>query len=83
LRSVTSLILDGEGILHAFEFLFQRLDTPSVVGEDLLFNSVQPTINLGNIFAYILDVFLARHGALNHFSKRFNGFMSLAIYMYA
>jgi hypothetical protein len=37
--------LDGEGVFQPFEFLFQRLDAPSVVGEDALLNSVQPGLD--------------------------------------
>jgi hypothetical protein len=72
------LRLDGEGIPQPLEVLFQTLNAPPVVGQDLLLNAIQPTVDLGDILPHGLDSFLAGHVHVDHGGKCFNGFYFLA-----
>jgi hypothetical protein len=62
LRAAFSGGLDGEGILQAFKVLFQTLNAPAVVGQDVLLNAIQPAVDLGDILTHCLDIILAGHG---------------------
>jgi hypothetical protein len=64
--------LDGEGV---FEFLHPRLqilDFSPLLFDEQVLNSVEPTVNVGNILTYIRDIFLAGHRLMDERGQAFN-----------
>jgi hypothetical protein len=75
--------LYGEGVFEFFHPRFQILDFALLLFQEQVFDPVQAPVDLGNILTYILDIFLAGHGALNHLGHAFNGCDGCFCHMYS
>jgi hypothetical protein len=67
---MTNLLLNGEGVFEFFHPRFQILDLASLFFQEEVLDPVQAC---GKPVLYGIDVFSARHGALDHLGQGFDG----------